>query len=112
MKDAERRIIEDRRTRKDAHANFAAGLTQVKSDLGARSVPARITDKARQEATEAMANGLEIAAESKGIIAAVLTGIGLWFFRVPLLRQIKALTDRLKPSAVQESSAKDTAKAD
>jgi hypothetical protein len=101
MSDAERRIVEDRRTRKDAHANFAAGLTQIKADLDARSVPGRIADKARQDATDAMATGLEIASESKGIIAAVLAGIGLWIFRAPLLRQLSALLQRDDPATVQ-----------
>lgn len=112
MSELERRFAEDRRVRGDARANFDAGLNQVKADLGARSVPGRIADKARHEATEAMATGLEVASESKGIIAAVLAGIGLWVFRAPVLRQLKALAERIKPSGVQERAASDGAEAD
>lgn len=111
MSDAEHRIVEDRRTRKHAHANFAAGLSQVKADLGARSVPGRIADKARHDATEAMATGLEIASESKGIIAAVLAGIGLWAFRAPLLRHLRGIVHGNDPATVQadDDSAADDA---
>lgn len=112
MSEIERRLAEDRRVRGAARANFDAGLSQVKADLGARSVPGRVADKARNEATQAMATGLEVASESKGIIAAVLAGIGLWLFRAPLLRHFRALTERDKPCGVQESSASDCDDAD
>lgn len=90
MSNAEDRLLDDRRTRKAARAVFDAGLSQVKSDLGARSIPGRIADKARHEATEAVATGLEVASESKGIIAAVIGAIGLWTFRAPVLRWLRS----------------------
>lgn len=102
MSELERRFVEDRRVRGAARANFDAGVDQVKADLGARSVPGRIADKARHEATDAMATGLEMASESKGIIAAVVAGIGLWLFRAPLLRHFNVLTERNEPADVQE----------
>lgn len=112
MSEVERRFVEDRRVRTDAKANFDAGLGQVKADLGARSVPGRIADKAKNEATEAMATGLDVASESKGIIAAVVAGIGLWVFRAPLLRGLKSLTERNGPASVQETADSNAAEVD
>ncbi len=85
MTDTERRLAADRAVRRDAKRNAKQGLRQIRKDLKARSVPARIVDKAKDEATEAMASGLEIASESKGLVAAVAAGIGLWWFRAKLL---------------------------
>ncbi|MFM5884634.1 MAG: hypothetical protein ACKOQ3_04780 [Novosphingobium sp.] len=110
MTDPADRLVEDRRMREAAKANFTAGIAQVKADLGARSVPARVAAKAKGEAAEAMATGLEIAAESKGIIAAVAAAIGLWLLRAPLLRQVRAFSDRRRAARVQtpEDSAAST----
>lgn len=101
MSDPATQLAEDRRMREAAKANFSAGIAQVKADLGARSVPARVVAKAKDEATDALATGLEIAEESKGIIAGVAGAILLWLFRAPLLRKIKALGNKRRAARVQ-----------
>ncbi|MBS0475884.1 MAG: hypothetical protein JSR28_12190 [Proteobacteria bacterium] len=108
MNAGERRFAEDRRVRNGAKANFVAGIAQVKADLGARSVPGRIADKARDEAVDVMATGIEIASQIKGIIAAVLAAIGLWTFRAPLLRNIKAVLNRGDQAEVQPGGDSDS----
>lgn len=81
MSDAERRLAEDRATRRAAKANLDAGVSQVKQDLQARSVPGRMIDRIKEEATETLVTGMEIAADNKPIVAAVAGGIGLWAMR-------------------------------
>ncbi|PKB25255.1 hypothetical protein B0I00_0448 [Novosphingobium kunmingense] len=86
MTEAERRLAEDRATRQAAKANYDAGVNQVKRDLSARSVPGRVVDTIKTETTEAIATGLDVAADNKRIVAAVAGGIGLWLFRGRIAR--------------------------
>lgn len=88
MTEAERRLADDRATRRAAKANMKSGVAQVKRDLAARSVPGRVVDTVKGKTTEALADGIEIAVESKGIIAAVAGGIGLWVFRDRIARML------------------------
>ena len=75
MKLLEQRIREDRANRDAARSLFDANLKQLRADLEARGVGGRIADKAKAETTEALAQGLEIAAESKGVIAGTLAAL-------------------------------------
>lgn len=105
MSEAERRLHEDRATRNAARGVFDANMAQVKADLEARSIPGRIADKADREVREAIATGLDVASESKGIIAGTLAALVLWFFREPLLGQLKSLLSATDPATVQEDGA-------
>lgn len=107
MTEAERRLLEDRSTRTAARGVFDANLAQVKADLEARSVPGRIADKADREVRDALATGLDVASESKGIIAGVIAALALWFFRAPLLALVRDLLTDDDPAAVQDSGAND-----
>lgn len=104
MKALAQRIREDRANRSAARGLFDANLQQVRADLEARGVGGRIADKAKSEVTEAMAQGLEIAAESKGVIAGTVAALALWFFRAPLIAALQGLFDREEPSPVQEAT--------
>ncbi|MDE2436869.1 MAG: hypothetical protein KGM49_11475 [Sphingomonadales bacterium] len=101
MKAPDRRLIEDRETRRAARAVFDHGVRQVRTDLDARSVPGRIVDTAKAEATDALATGIAVARESKGIIATVMSGLLIWGFRAPLLRLARRLVSHDEPADVQ-----------
>jgi hypothetical protein len=105
MNAAERRLSEDRSTRNAARGVFDANMAQVKADLEARSIPGRIVDKADRDVREAIATGLDVASESKGIIAGTLAALVLWFFREPVLAQLKDLFANGEPAGVQEDGA-------
>jgi len=92
------RVIADRTTRNAARAAFDANLAQVHTDLAARSVGGRIADKASDEAQAVLSQTLAVARESKGIIAAIIAALVLWFLRQPLLKAL-AGSD---PAEVQE----------
>lgn len=85
MNKAERRLADDRGLRGKARGLFDTRLAQVKADLSARSVPARIKAKATDEAANAIEHGLDVAKQSKGVIAITAGALALWFFRAPLL---------------------------
>lgn len=84
MNEAENRLAEDRANRKAARGLFDSRLAQVKADLAARSVRARIKAKATDEVAKGIEQGVTIAKESKGIIAGTVAALALWFWREPL----------------------------
>lgn len=88
MTEAERRLIADRGNRNTARGLFDQRLARVKADLGARSVPARVKDRVQEQVFAALDQGIDVARESKGIIAAVTAAMGLWFFRQPLIELV------------------------
>ena len=85
MTDTEQRFIADRDNRNEARGLFDQRLARVKADLSARSVSERVKDRVQEEVFTALDQGIDIAKESKGIIAAVTGAVGLWFFRQPLI---------------------------
>lgn len=94
MTDAEKRLVADRGKRNSARGLFDQRLTRVKADLSARSVPARVKDRVQEQVFAALDQGIDIAKESKGIIAAVAGAMGLWFFRQPLIELAMSWFDR------------------
>ncbi|WP_374528617.1 hypothetical protein [Novosphingobium sp.] len=85
MNEAASKLARDRANRKAARSLFDARISQVKADLEARPIGGRIADKAGEEAMNAANEALAVAKESKGIIAAMVAALALWFFRNPLI---------------------------
>ena len=103
MNPAEQRLADDRAVRNAARAVHQANVARVKADLGARSVPARVSAKAKHDALELAEEALDVARESKGIIAGGIGALLLWAFR----GQVSALVQRLfKPATVQDAADK------
>ena len=94
MSDSEGRLAQDRASRAAARGLFDRRLTQVKADLSSRGIGGRIKDKAVQQGEEALAQGLEIARENRGIVAATGAALALWFFRKPLTALVHRLSRR------------------
>ena len=102
MNETEGKLAEDRVSRAAARGLFDRRLLQVKADLSARGVGGRIKDKAVRQGEEALAQGLEIARENRGIVAATGAALALWLFRKP----VAALIGRISHSGhdtVQET---------
>ncbi len=89
MSEAEDRLAEDRSNRTTARGLFDTRLAQVKADLAARPVPARIRAKAEDEAAKAIDKGIDIARESKTVVAATLGTLAIWAFRKPLMAMVR-----------------------
>lgn len=106
MNDAGERLTQDRAKRDAARKAFDANVSQVRADLTSRSIGGRIADKASAEAMGALNEAAAIARESKGIIAATLAALLVWFLRNPLLGLLNRKFGRDKsasqPDAVQE----------
>lgn len=100
MSEAEERLAQHRNLRGTARGLFDTRLAQVKADLAARSVGGRIKAKAKDEAFKAFDTGIDVAKESKGVIAATTGAILVWVFRAPLLRAVREL---IGPATVQDA---------
>lgn len=78
-------LREDRALRNAAKASFDANAAQVRADLAARGVGGRIVDTATGKAKAAANEALDIANENRGVVAATLGALVLWFARRPIL---------------------------
>ncbi len=91
MSQAEIDLVELRQVRDAAKASFDARMAMVKGDLAARGVGGRIADKLGDDARQLADEALDIASESKGIIAGTLAALTLWLLRNPIIDKIEAL---------------------
>lgn len=99
--DAASRLATDRAARNAARAVVDANLAQVKADLAARSIGGRVADKAKGDALDFAGQAVNVARESKGIIAAAIGALALWTLRGPLTDFARA---RFRPAPVQDDT--------
>ena len=80
----------------------------MKSDLGARGIAGRIKHGAADKGKAALIQGLDVARENKGVVAATGTALALWFLRNPLIGLLHRLagTDQ---HTVQDQTRSDEA---
>ncbi|MEO6717826.1 MAG: hypothetical protein ABIM50_11345 [Novosphingobium sp.] len=78
-------LAKARAARDWAKAEFDASLAQLRSDLEEQSIGARVKEKLRDDAYDAYHEALEVANESKGIIAGTIAALALWFLRHPII---------------------------
>lgn len=84
-------VAQARAVRDNARAAFNARLEQVKFDLSARSIGERVAGKIGEEAFDALDYTLDVARDSKGIIAGTLAAVVLWLFRNPIIAWVERL---------------------
>lgn len=104
MTKPEQRLRHDRANRRAARGLFDRHLAQVKADLTARGIGARIKAKVADQGKQALAQGLEVAKESKSIIAGTAATLLLWHLRVPLLKRAKKMLGLVEQDPVQDKS--------
>jgi hypothetical protein len=107
MNEAESRLAADRSTRRSARGLFDRRLGRLKDEITEHGgVGGVIRHEAERKLDEAADYGLAVARESKGVVAATLAALALWFFRRPLLDKAKALLGQdTEPAQVQDHGA-------
>ena len=75
---------ENRHVREAARALVEADLKNLRADLSIRSIGERAVDRLTEAAGEVCEEAIEVATENKGIVAAMLGVLLLWFAREPL----------------------------
>ena len=77
-------LLEDRHVRDAARALVDADLKNLRADLAIRSVGERVGDRISSGASEVYDGAVEVAADNKGALAAIIAALVLWFARNPL----------------------------
>jgi hypothetical protein len=78
-------LARDRATRDAALAVFRADLAFIREDLGARGIGGRLTDRIGESAKDMLDDAVDYAEENRGMVAAAVAALVLWFARAPLL---------------------------
>ena len=82
-----------REARNRARATLDGRLRQLRDALDERGIGGRITDDLKAEARQVGAEALDVAKESKAVIAGTVAALALWFFRLPLLGWLQERID-------------------
>jgi len=88
MTQPEATVREARERRDAARAALDTRLALLKPE----NLRSRAIDTARSQAVDALETGLDVARESKGVIAGVVGLLGLWFMRKPLTGWLETMT--------------------
>jgi hypothetical protein len=97
-----RKVTETGAARNAARAAFSAQMEQIRSDIEARSVPGRIADKVTDDARATVDQALEIANESKWVIAGTAGALLLWLLRNPLIDWLEHVFNGDDAAAVKD----------
>ena len=84
-----RELDEARSARDAARAEFDAQLVRLRGDPEAQTIGGRVADRLSSDARAALDQALDVAAESKGIIAGTIAALALWFLRHPIIAWIE-----------------------
>lgn len=85
-------VAANRRLRDAARAIVEADVRHVKADLAAKSVGGRVVARLSDGANEVYEEAIEVAADNKGALAAIVAALALWFARNPIRDAFAAIT--------------------
>lgn len=89
MSPSRAQVMEDRHLRDAARALVAADIENLRADLAVKGIGERAMDRIAEGASEVYDEAIEVAADHKGALAAIVAALVLWFARHPI---IEALT--------------------
>ncbi|WP_375289789.1 hypothetical protein [Qipengyuania sp.] len=81
-------MIADLHLRDAARELVRADIRNIKADLRARGVGARAMDRLAEGASDVYDEAMDVAADNKGALAAILAAVVLWFARNPILQAV------------------------
>lgn len=84
-------VFSTRAARNAARAELEGHIARVRGDLEERGLAGRIADDVTHEAQAALDEAVDIAGQSKGIIAATLALLAIWFLRNPIIDWLENL---------------------
>lgn len=82
------RMLEDRHLRDAARALVEADLKNLRADLSVKGIGERAVDRITDGASEVYDEAIEVAADHKGALAAIVAALVLWFARHPILEAL------------------------
>ena len=85
MSKAAQQLAQARAARDDARAVFDTQLAQLRGDPAEQTLGGRVAERLGDDAKAAMHQALDVASESKAIIAGTIAALALWFLRHPII---------------------------
>ena len=77
-------VYGSRAVRDAARKSFDSRVAQIRGELEERGVGGRIVDSLQEEMRETFDEVVEVAGQSKGIIAATIAALAIWYLRSPI----------------------------
>ena len=84
MTDLRTQLIEDRHLRDSARVLVEASVENVRSEFSGGGLAGRAKDRLTDGATEVYDEAVNVAADNKGALAAIVAALVMWFARNPL----------------------------
>lgn len=81
-------VLEDRHLRDAARALVEADFDNLRADLAVKGIKDRALDRITDGASEVYDEAIEVAADHKGALAAIVAALVLWFARHPILEAL------------------------
>ena len=81
-------VREDRHLRDAARALVEADIENLRADLRVKGIGERALDRITQGASDVYEEAVEVAADNKGALAAIVAALVLWFARHPILETL------------------------
>ena len=81
-------VIEDRHLRDAARALVEADIANLRADIAAKGIKERALDRVAEGASDVYDEAMEVAADNKGALAAIVAALVLWFARHPILEAV------------------------
>ena len=88
MNRSREQLLEDRHMRDAARALVEADLENLRADLALKGLGERAVDRIAGGASEVYEEAIEVAADHKGALAAIVAALLLWFARHPILEAL------------------------
>lgn len=88
------RMLEDRHLRDAARALVEADIQNLRADLSAKSLGERAVDRITDGASEVYEEAMDVAADHKGALAAIVAALVLWFARHTILEALLGEDER------------------
>lgn len=85
MSERRARMLADQRVRDAAKAVVEADLRHLKADLSRKGLGERAMDRVAEGAQEVYDEAVDVAADNKGALAAIVAALVLWFARNPII---------------------------
>lgn len=82
-------VLSLRAARDGARSRFDGEFEQIKSDMEAHSIGARIAGKVQSDAKAAGTYALDVIEDNKGVVGGTVAALGIWFFREPIIAWIE-----------------------
>lgn len=85
MRDRDLRLKEDRALRDAAKALITADIAILRANLAGKGFGERIADRINEGATDLFEEAVDLADSNRGVMAALLAAVLLWFTRNPII---------------------------